>query len=168
MRGVRSLRCRRSTGCRSTSSWALPRGRGSSHARARETSEFSLVHDRPDEFGVWGEQAPAEQVEPLAEVEQALINAGAPQACAEGFVQILRALAHIHDHRIIHRDLKPANVMVTSDGDVLLMDFGIAVDGEEDHAVVDTGQPGGDLCLHEPGASAPRIRTSAATFTPSG
>ena len=117
----------------------------------RELNEFSLVHDRPDEFGVWGEQAPAEQVEPLAEVEQALINAPERlKRVQKAFVQILRALAHIHDHRIIHRDLKPANVMVTSDGDVLLMDFGIAVDSEEDHAVVDTGQLVGTFAYMSP------------------
>jgi eukaryotic-like serine/threonine-protein kinase len=41
-------------------------------------------------------------------------------------VQILEALAHIHTRRVIHRDLKPENLLVTSEGQVKLMDFGVA------------------------------------------
>jgi serine/threonine-protein kinase len=40
--------------------------------------------------------------------------------------QLCCALDHIHSHGIAHRDLKPENVMIAPDGDVKLMDFGIA------------------------------------------
>lgn len=41
-------------------------------------------------------------------------------------VQIADALAHAHDRQIIHRDLKGANVVITPEGRVKVLDFGLA------------------------------------------
>jgi serine/threonine protein kinase len=42
------------------------------------------------------------------------------------FLDVLRAVAHAHANLIVHRDIKPSNVLVSKDGVVKLLDFGIA------------------------------------------
>jgi serine/threonine-protein kinase len=41
-------------------------------------------------------------------------------------IEVLRALHHAHQHLVVHRDVKPSNVLVSAEGQVALLDFGIA------------------------------------------
>lgn len=42
------------------------------------------------------------------------------------FLQVLEAIQYAHARLVVHRDLKPSNIFVTNDGQVRLLDFGIA------------------------------------------
>lgn len=49
-----------------------------------------------------------------------------PDRCVSLFEQIATGIQYAHEKGIIHRDIKPSNVMVNSQGNVKIMDFGIA------------------------------------------
>jgi serine/threonine-protein kinase len=64
--------------------------------------------------------------------------------------QVLSALSYAHQHHVIHRDIKPANMMVTADGTVKLMDFGIARADSEPAKLTQTGTTMGSINYMSP------------------
>lgn len=79
-------------------------------------------------------------------IEQGPIPPAEALSCID---QVLSALSYAHQQRIIHRDIKPGNMMMTPQGIVKLMDFGIAR-SEGDRGLTGTGTTVGSLYYMSP------------------
>jgi len=93
-------------------------------ASALEHPHIAVIHDITDADGltcIVMELVRGESV-------SAILERGpiAPSRSLELAIEIAEALAHAHDIGIVHRDVKPANIMVTGEGHVKIIDFGLA------------------------------------------
>ena len=93
---------------------------------------FELCEDDGDLLMVM-EFVRGETLQKLAERMGRVPPDFAAQLCA----QALDGLAYAHRAGIVHRDLKPGNIMVTNDGLVKVMDFGIARVAGTEHLTSD-------------------------------
>lgn len=62
-----------------------------------------------------------------------------PQRAAEITAEAAAALSVAHQHGVFHRDVKPGNIMITPDGTVKVMDFGIARALDDSEELTRTG-----------------------------
>ena len=65
-------------------------------------------------------------------------------------LEVLAALARLHEQGIIHRDIKPANILRTSDGRILLSDLGIARQQDQLISLTRTGMAIGSIQYMSP------------------
>lgn len=86
--------------------------------------------------------------EPLSDFLKHSINRGLPFEEALPIIQgMARGLAYAHSENIVHSDFKPGNVFITNNGNVKILDFGIArasntAENGNDQTVFDAGMWG--------------------------
>ena len=84
-------------------------------------------------------------------------------ACVRLFLDVLAAVTHAHANLIVHRDIKPSNVLVSTDGRVKLLDFGIAKLMEQDGRADDATLTGEALALTPLHAAPEQLKGEAVT-----
>lgn len=62
-----------------------------------------------------------------------------PRRALELVIPVADGLAFAHEHGLVHRDVKPQNVLLSSEGEVKVTDFGIARALDVEHGVTQTG-----------------------------
>ncbi len=85
---------------------------------------------------------------PEARVDE-LFSGGWTETCLRIVRRVAEALEHVHARGILHRDVKPSNVMLTLEGRVLLLDFGLASHAEAAR-ITQTGSQPGSLAYMSP------------------
>ena len=77
-----------------------------------------------------------QSIHSLAEVLGLPVEALGTRSSVEWFVRlgikIARALGEVHRHGLVHRDVKPSNILLRTNGQPVLADFGLARDGDLD------------------------------------
>ena len=80
------------------------------------------------------------------------------------FAKVCQAVQYAHRNLVVHRDLKPSNILITEDGQVKLLDFGIAKLLDPEAAAVSMALTQADLRLLTPEYAAPeQVRGEAIT-----
>ena len=80
------------------------------------------------------------------------------------FSQMLNAVGYVHEQNLVHRDIKPSNFMVSPNGNVKLMDFGIAKNTDASSA--EYTQTGTGVQMGTPMYMSPEQITETKSVTP--
>ncbi len=83
----------------------------------------------------------------LLENPRTILEAGSGQSIAtqvDLLIELLQALIYLHRRGVLHRDLKPANVLVTEQGKVKVLDFGLSTQARQGKS------PGGTVLYMAP------------------
>src|SRR5437763_3249110 len=92
--------------------------RGDQFVRALATvrAPWSVVVGRPAANGTSGADGPLQHLERMDYVHAVVWIAA----------RLAEALEHAHERGILHRDIKPSNILISSDGQPMLLDFNLA------------------------------------------
>jgi serine/threonine protein kinase len=87
-----------------------------------------------------GEETQTVAIDPT-ETSTSLTGKEATQDILRLVERTARALHVAHEAGLVHRDIKPGNIMISPDGQPVLLDFGLARDvGDHGHTITETGQ----------------------------
>ncbi|MEM9532046.1 MAG: serine/threonine-protein kinase [Pseudomonadota bacterium] len=87
--------------------------------------------------------------------------------CLGLVIHVLEALQHAHQHLVVHRDIKPSNILVTTGGNVALLDFGIAKLLDASPVAGSSPQTRTGMALLTPGYASPEQRAAGLVTTAS-
>jgi serine/threonine protein kinase len=79
----------------------------------------------------WGPYIVTELIEGQTLRQFTVENDLCPEAVIVLLAPLLSGLCALHEQGFVHRDLKPENVMVTKDGQLVIVDFGLALDTDQ-------------------------------------
>lgn len=129
---------------------------GESAARFQREVRYLGGFDHQNVIKVWDSQLseiPYFFTMPLyhTTLEEELEKGIAPERRAKVFESILQAVRYIHEQGCSHRDIKPSNVLMNSDDDIVLADFGLArLPNLETSRLTTSGDPQGSFAYAAP------------------
>ncbi|XP_019699822.1 neither inactivation nor afterpotential protein C isoform X2 [Harpegnathos saltator] len=75
--------------------------------------------------------------------------------------EVIKALIHLHEHNVVHRDIRGSNIILTKEGEVKLIDFGLS-------KLMKSEQEKRRTCLGSPSWMAPEVVASKGNRTDDG
>jgi serine/threonine protein kinase len=119
-------------------------------AELQHPNIVSLLDYHEDEFGLY---LIMEYVDgkPLDEYIEQVSGPIPEETAIVFFKQALAAFQYAHEKMVVHRDIKPSNLIITNDGKLKVLDFGIAkIVGNDNYKLTKTGAHTGSVYYMSP------------------